>query len=421
MPRRIAITWAVASFGWLMSSLVASAVEESIVYDAVLDRVTSGETCREETPFWTLRIASNPTDGYRVRYSRFGCDLGPNGAIVVAPGRGEASVEYYETAIDFIALGYGPIYVIDHRGQGFSPRLLDDPSKAHVGDFADYVADLAAVTEAVVKDTGALGAPEDGPLWYMSNSMGGAIGLGFFQAMGEDNPFTAAALAGPMIRVNYISFVERKQSWFNLMIYSEAGALLQANWRCNMVALWNTERCTDYAAPNTFGAYAPGKRTFQPDTERAMTHSKARFDLRNALWDDVDWTGISTQDYAADELWTGPHIGGSTNRWVQTTAQFNKQMRKRENLEKMQTMPIMIMMGTRDLRGYRPYTEASGRPPDLSHAKGLCDDLNEISAEHGRYICEFVAIEGGFHELFKESDTFRDRAIATIDWFFGQH
>ncbi len=102
---------------------------------------------------------------------------------------------------------YGPIYVLDHRGQGFSPRLLDDPGKAHVGDFADYVADLQAVAEAVLEDTKALGAAADSPLWYMSNSMGGAIGLGYFQAMGADNPFTAAALVGPMIRVNYVSFV----------------------------------------------------------------------------------------------------------------------------------------------------------------------------------------------------------------------
>ena len=126
----------------------------------------------------------------------------------------------------------------------------------------------------------------------------------------------------------------------------------------------------------------------------------------------------ASKEYGPDELWKGPQVGGSTNRWVQTTARFNRTMRRQSNLRKMQTMPLMVMMGTKDLRGYRPYPESADRPPDLSYAKGLCDDLNEISAQQGRYICEFVAIEGGFHELFKESDPFRNRAIATINWFF---
>jgi lysophospholipase len=398
------------------------ALDEQAVYDTVLAEIEAGQACDAGSgSFWTRHVAVNPDDGYRVRFSRFGCAMGEQGAIVVAPGRGEASVEYYETAVDFIALGYGPIFVVDHRGQGFSPRLLPDPGKAHVGTFADYVTDLSAVVGAVTDDIDALGAPEDVPLWFMSNSMGGAIGLGYFQASGAENPFAAAALAGPMIRVNYISFVKRKQNWLNLQIYSEVGALLQANWRCNVVTLWNADRCTDYASPNTFGAYSPGTRMFQPDTERIMTHSRARFALRNALWDDIDWQSVASSEYEPDEIWTGPQIGGATNRWVQTTARFNKRMRQPENLEKMQTMPVMIMMGTQDLRGYRPYPDAADRPPDLGHAKWLCDDLNEISALQGRYICEFVAIEGGYHELFKESDPYRDTAIATIDWFFRSH
>ena len=31
--------------------------------------------------------------------------------------------------------------MVDHRGQGFSPRLLPDPDKAHVGSFSDYVSE----------------------------------------------------------------------------------------------------------------------------------------------------------------------------------------------------------------------------------------------------------------------------------------
>lgn len=394
-------------------------MEENIVHETILGYVSAEEPCDTgDAPFWTRHLATNPQDGYRVRFSRFGCSKGEQGAIVVAPGRGESSVEYYETAIDLIALGYGPVYVVDHRGQGFSPRLLPDPDKAHVAAFADYVADFSAVVKAVADDLPALDGYRDGPLWFISNSMGGAIGLGYFQSVGADNPFAAAALAGPMIRVNYFSFVDREPTWLNLKLYSEYGALLQANWRCSVAAWWDAESCVDYASPGTFGPYIPGKRVFRPDTEIAMTHSKARFTLRDALWDDMDWQELAAKEYKPDEIWSGPQVGGSTNQWVQATARYNRDMRQPENLEKMQTMPVMIMMGTRDLRGYRPYPQSADRPPDLSYAKGLCDDLNQISARQGRYICEFVAIEGGFHELFKESDLYRDKAIATVDWFF---
>lgn len=400
----------------------AQALEESTVFDTIKTRIAQDAACDgSEEPFWHRQSITNPDDGYRVRYSRFGCTVGANGAIVISPGRTESSVEYYETALDFIALGYGPVYAVDHRGQGLSPRLLPDLSKGHVEAFEDYVADFAIVVDAVRAELAELNSGREPPLFFISNSMGGAIGLGYFQAAGTDNPFTAAALSGPMIRVNYISFVDRPLSWLNLGIYSEFGALVQANWRCSIVWLWDGTRCNDYASPATFGAYRADTREFLPDTERIMTHSRARYDLRTYLWDGIDWPAITRGEYTSDELWVGPHLGGSTNGWVQATARFNRDMRKAKNLKKAQVMPIMILMGTRDLRGYRPYRSGSGRKPDLSHAKGLCDDLNAISAREGRYICEFVALEGGFHELLKESDPYRDKAMATVHWFFQQH
>ena len=43
------------------------------------------------------------------------------------------------------------------------------------------------------------------------------------------------------------------------------------------------------------------------------------------------------------------------------------------------------------------------RSPDLRYHQGFCDDLNEISsARDGSYICELVALEGAYYEIYKE-------------------
>ncbi|MCP5086270.1 MAG: hypothetical protein GY952_05650 [Rhodobacteraceae bacterium] len=206
---RRAIQWCALAAVLLGAAPGVWALEETAVFETIIARIEGDTPCEGGAePFWQRLIAQNPQDGYRVRYSRFGCKLGRKGVIIVAPGRTEASVEYYETAIDFIAMGYGPIYVVDHRGQGMSPRLLPDLSKGHIERFDDYVADFRAVVEAVQSDLSEFGGTSSPPLFFVSNSMGGAIGLGYFQVVGERNPFTAAVLAGPMIRVNYISFVD---------------------------------------------------------------------------------------------------------------------------------------------------------------------------------------------------------------------
>ncbi len=223
----------------LTFSLLLPSTSMAIDEDKVLDRLptlyANPPACGpgSDHAFWTRTFAINPNDGYKVRYSRFGCAPGAKGAIVIAPGRTEPAYEYYETALDFIALGYGPIYAVDHRGQGLSPRLLTDPLKGHVDRFEDYIDDFTIVVDDIQKDLSVMGAG-DAPLFFTSNSLGGAIGIGYFQALADGNPFDAATLLGPMIHVNYISFVDTDSSRLALRIYSERGASLQANVRCRV-------------------------------------------------------------------------------------------------------------------------------------------------------------------------------------------
>ena len=203
------------------------------------------------------------------------------------------------------------------------------------------------------------------------------------------------------------------------MSHSERGARSHASWRRNFVSFWNSDRCTDYVAPKTFGAYMPGTRNFQPDKPLLMTHSQARIDLRTELWDNFDWSESAATKNGPDKIWSGSQLGGTTARWVLEATDFNREMRRTKNVERMQRMAVMILRGTENVRRYRPHREDADRSPDLRYHQGFCDDLNEISsARDGSYICELVALEGAYYEIYKERDSERNRAIETVFWVF---
>ncbi|NNK78061.1 MAG: alpha/beta fold hydrolase [Litoreibacter sp.] len=400
------------------------ALDENLVFDQMIDRYSKDMRCgnQRDFPGWERRQVSNPKDGYKIRYSRFGCTLSDRGALVILPGRGDGSYEYFEIAIDFIERGFGPVYVIDHRGQGLSPRLLDNRHKGYVARFEDYVDDAEAFVAAVENDLELLGSGADPVMNLTTNSMGGAIGIGLFQRLGSENPFRSAAFLGAMISVNYHSFTGTPATMLNLQIYSETGALLQAWWRCHVVTFWNPGRCEEYAVESAANGYQSGTRKFSPNTEAIMTNSAARYDLRTHMLDVFDWSTIATEEYDESENWAGPQLGGATNSWVREAARFNREMREPSRLENMVHVPVMLLTGTRDLRSYRPYADYLGRAPDLSNHIDFCERLNIGSiATKGHDICEFVALRGGFHELFMERDSERQQALDTIDRFFRSH
>jgi lysophospholipase len=417
MLRNLLITLA------LLCAAPALALDEATVLDEMMAYVAADRDCSEtqDWPGWERRVLTIPGDGYRLRYSRFGCEIGPRGVLVISPGRSEPSYEYAETAIDFIARGFGPIYVVDHRGQGLSPRLLADTLKVHVERFDQYVEDFAAFVAAVEADVAALSGGAEVPLYLTSNSMGGAIGIGYFQRVGEDNPFRAAAFISAMSHVNYISFTTAAPTWFNLRLYSESGVVWQSRWRCNIAWLWDRDLCNGYAAPDSFGPYVTGSRRFVPGDEGMMTQSRARYDLRTRMWDEVDWNPLRTAEYAG-ENWVGPQVGGSTTRWSYESVLYLREMRRNDSLERMVQVPVMLLSATQDLRAYRQYAGFTGKRPDLSRHTRFCNRLNAASlAAHGGYVCQMVAINGAFHEMYKERDAERTQAIETVDWFFRSH
>ena len=93
--------------------------------------------------------------------------------LVFVPGRTESYLKYAETFYDLAAYGH-EIFAFDHRGQGFSERLLADPQIGYVADFDDYLDDFQTFLASVVMERKTL--PRS---FLVAHSMGAAAVLGF--------------------------------------------------------------------------------------------------------------------------------------------------------------------------------------------------------------------------------------------------
>ncbi len=144
--------------------------------------------------FWQHREEAEflGVDNVPIRYVRF-IKSKHNKAIVISPGRSESYIKYPEIAYDFFHLGFD-VFIIDHRGQGISGRMLADPQKGHVERFSDYIDDFAQLIELEVKY-------RHYPKCYaLGHSMGSAILAGYL--LRDSVTFDAAALCAPMIGIN---------------------------------------------------------------------------------------------------------------------------------------------------------------------------------------------------------------------------
>ncbi len=151
-------------------------LERAPLYEDVADAPSGGAA------YW---VAAR--DGVRLRIGGWG-GAAPNGTVLLFPGRTEYIEKYGRAARDLAACGYATL-TIDWRGQGLSDRLTPDEMAGHVGHFADYQADVAAMLSTAE----ALNLPR--PWHLLAHSMGGCIGL---RALMNGLPVASVAFSAPM-------------------------------------------------------------------------------------------------------------------------------------------------------------------------------------------------------------------------------
>jgi lysophospholipase len=144
-----------------------------------------------ELPFRPRVITAR--DGTRLRAGVFGDPPGARGVCVLLHGQTEFIEKYSEVIGELVARGF-TVATFDWRGQGGSQRLLSDPLRSYVRDFAQFDDDLQSFLELVV-------APlSEAPPVVLAHSMGAHILLRTL----HDKPgaIRAAVLTAPMLAIS---------------------------------------------------------------------------------------------------------------------------------------------------------------------------------------------------------------------------
>lgn len=235
-------------------------------------------------------------DGLQLHYEKF---LNPNtkGTIVISHGFTEFSRKYDEIIYYFLKEGYS-VFLMEHRGHGYSEREVEDLSMVSVGDFKDYVEDLKIfLDEIVVPDT------KEQPLYLYAHSMGGAIGALFCETYPEY--FDKAVLSSPMFEMN-------------LGKYPRVVATVISKLAC------------------TFGKgekYVFGHRAFT-----------GRYNFKGSA-------SVSEVRYKRCFAWKQENERYQTNganfKWLNTNLKATKNILKKKNLKKL-TIPILVFEAEED-------------------------------------------------------------------------
>ena len=122
----------------------------------------------------------------------------PRAICVLLNGHTEFLEKYQEVAGELLSRGFD-VVSLDWRGQGASERLSYGNRAGHVGNFQEYISDLAALMlQAVEPIQRKLSAPV--PVIALAHSMGGHILLRYLHD--HRRRFACAVLVAPMIEIN---------------------------------------------------------------------------------------------------------------------------------------------------------------------------------------------------------------------------
>ncbi|MFO0725252.1 MAG: alpha/beta fold hydrolase [Myxococcota bacterium] len=277
----------------------------------------------------------------KIRYAAF---TPPEGVPIRAvlnlnSGRTESMVSKYAETIyelrELIASGVAVI-MADHRGQGFSDRLLDDPDKGYVQHFDDYLKDVNKFTQLMQSALGPR-LSEDATWTIAGHSMGGGIVTRFLEEYAGHHPYTQGYGLSPMEGVQVLP-----KSWDVPVVVADP----LENVVGDALML---KGATDFAPGK--GGYKAG--SFEGNT---LTGSKARF---------VQMTNNEERTRAIQ-------LGGPTTGWVHRAIEAGDKI---VNDAKKIDIPFMIIRSQDDTivntDAQDQLAKAGGFPEQSFHREGL--------------------------------------------------
>ena len=314
----------------------------------------------EITHFWQHGNFSSfsGADNVRINYATFinSNENIPAKCLIISSGRSESYLKYKELSYDLFNHGYS-IFLIDHRGQGLSQRLLANSHKGHVDKFQYYVDDLNNFIENIVTPQ-----CEGHKPYILAHSMGGAITARYLQDFPDK--IQAAALSSPMLGFNSGSIPE-----------FIAESVVKVSAQLNQ---WFDKNPWYFLGHKGFAQHA--------FSENNLMHSPVRYQLFTQLYENTP------------EI----QLGGVTVKWLtESQAALEKIF---NDIDKIATPTLVLQAGEDSIIKNQAQDD-------------FCQQLQKLQP-HSCPDGKPLLIADAYHELFFESDVYREQALnAVIEWF----
>jgi lysophospholipase len=306
----------------------------------------------------------NGVDNIRINFARF-TNPANKRCLIISSGRSEAYLKYKELSFDFFQQGFN-IFILDHRGQGLSQRMLANQQQGYVNNFDDYAEDLHYfISDIVNVNCQTELATTKNKLYLLAHSMGGAIALRYLQK--HPNIIDAAVLSSPMIAFNN-------------------GGLPQ--WLSNAV-ITSGDKINHWFGNSPWYFFAQQDYQVDEFIDNPLTHSKIRFQRFLAIYQQVPKI----------------QLGGVTIHWLQQAIKTTKAIFT--DLNKL-TTPILVIQSGAD------------SVVDNNAQNEFCAQLHKLqpkSCANGQPI----VVDEAKHELFFENDKYRQKALSNALNWFTQH
>lgn len=314
---------------------------------------------KEIAQFWQLGEfhAFTGINNTRINYAAFR-QQEHSRSLIISPGRCESYLKYKELIYDLYQNGYD-IYIIDHRGQGKSARLLANKDKGYVESFDYYADDLYTFIKTVVNAR--VHNNENKP-YLLAHSMGGAIAIRMFQR--HNNVIKAAVLSSPLIAIH---------------------SSIVPVWLAQTVIIFS-KILNQLLSKEPWYFLGQGNYQEKKFKDNALTQSKIRYQQCSDLY------------HKHPEI----QLGGVTTHWLDEVIKTEQNI---FNELKQVNLPITVIQAGAD--------SVVDNKAQLNFCRKL-HAINEHSCPNGK---PFI-VKDARHELFFEQDKYRNKAIRyTLDWF----